>query len=99
MSIRSLSYVREQYGVPAKRGMRVIHEGRDHGIITCGTGAHVRVRFEGDKYSVPCHPLSLDYLDGVKPEDRLAERNAAIDAWNRWLNEYRPAPATQEGER
>lgn len=82
----SLAYVRDTYGVPARRGMRVIHEGRDHGVITSGTGAHVRVRFDGEKHSVPCHPLSLDYGDGVDPEARLAERNRRIDVWNDRLN-------------
>lgn len=87
MSYRSLDYVKEQYGVPVKRGMRVIHEG-SHGVVTCGDGAHVRVRFDGEKFSRPCHPLSLDYGDGVKPDDRLAERNARIEEWNRELNRH-----------
>lgn len=90
MSYRSLNYVKEQYGVPVKRGMRVAHEG-NHGVVTCGAGAHVRVRFDGEKFSRPCHPLSLDYGDGVKPADRLAERNARIERWNRGLNRHMEA--------
>ena len=86
MSYRSLDWVREQYDVPARRGMRVVHEGRDRGVITCADAQYVRVRFDGEKCSSRCHPLSLDYGDGVKPEDRLAARNAAIDAWNARLN-------------
>lgn len=81
----SLDYVKRNYGVPVKRGQRVTHEG-DQGVVTCGDGAHVRVRFDGEKFSRPCHPLSLDYGDGIEPGDRLAERNARIEAWNDRLN-------------
>lgn len=82
----SLAYIRDTYGVPVKRGQRVIHEGRDHGTVTRGDGAHVRVRFDGEQYSQPCHPLSLDYGDGVDPEAREAEHNRRIDVWNDRLN-------------
>ena len=81
----SLDYVKRTYGVPVKRGQRVIHEG-EHGTVTSGDGAHVRVRFDGRAFSVPCHPLSLDYGDGVDPGARLAVRNAQIDIWNDRLN-------------
>lgn len=81
----SLDYVRRNYGVPVKRGMRVVHHG-DCGTVTCGDGQYVRVRFDGRRRSDRCHPLSLDYGDGVKPEDRLAEHNARIEAWNDRLN-------------
>ena len=79
---QGLGYVRWKYGVPARRGLRVIHEQRDHGVIVGGAGAHVRVRFGGEKHTARCHPLSLDYGDGVAPADRLAAHNAAIEAWN-----------------
>ncbi|MEJ7786421.1 MAG: hypothetical protein WKF96_16580 [Solirubrobacteraceae bacterium] len=82
----SIQYVRDTYGVPVRRGQRVIHGGRDHGTVTCCKGAHVRVRFDGERHSESCHPLSLDYGDGVQPDDRLAHRNARIDAWNDRLN-------------
>lgn len=83
----SLQYVRETYGVPVKRGMRVIDEGGRSGIVTCGDGAHVRVRLDDEKRSGRYHPLSLDYGDGVRPNDRLAQRNARIEIWNDWLNQ------------
>jgi hypothetical protein len=82
----SLNYVKREYGVPARRGQRVIHDGREYGTVTSGDGPYVRVRFDGRRHSVPCHPLSLDYLDGIAPEDRLARRNARIDVWNDHLN-------------
>lgn len=52
----SLDYVRSYYGVPAKRGMRVEVDGKP-GRITGGDGQYLRVRFDGDKRSVRCHPL------------------------------------------
>jgi hypothetical protein len=87
MSRYSLSYVKEKYGVPVKRGQRVrVNMGRGgEGAVTCGDGAHVRVRLDGEKRSGRYHPLDLDYGDGVAPDDRLAAHNAAIDAWNERL--------------
>jgi hypothetical protein len=84
-----LGYVRDDYGVPARRGMRVIAKGLGGGVITSGDGAHIRVRLDGERNSAPHHPLSLDYLDGVAPADRLRERNEAIRAFNRALNQLR----------
>jgi hypothetical protein len=47
-----LAYVRKAYGVPAKRGGRIIYDG-DGGIAKVGTimsasGAYLRVHFEGE---------------------------------------------------
>lgn len=84
---RSLEYVKDNYGVPVKRGMRVRAEDGRAGIVTCGDGAYVRVRLDGDKRSGRYHPLSLDYLDGIAPKQRLAHHNARIEAWNDRLNE------------
>lgn len=49
--------IRAQYSVPAKRGMRVTVEGRS-GVITGTTRGpmYIRVRFDGNKFSSPCHP-------------------------------------------
>ena len=52
---RSLAYVRHYYGVPARRGMRVTVDGRP-GRITCGNGAYMYVRFDGERRSRSCHP-------------------------------------------
>jgi hypothetical protein len=51
----SFDYVRHYYGVPAARGMRVTVDGQT-GCITSGDGGYVRVRFDGHKHAVPCHP-------------------------------------------
>lgn len=49
--------IRDYYGVPAKRGMRVTVDGRP-GVITGTTRGpmYIRVRFGGDKFTTPCHP-------------------------------------------
>lgn len=60
----SFGYVRAYYGVPAKRGARVLYAGRP-GVITRGAGAHIRIRLDGEKHSRPYHPTwRIDYLDG-----------------------------------
>ena len=60
----SFGYVRAYYGVPARRGARVIADGNP-GRITSGDGAHIRVRLDGEKRSRPWHPTwRIDYLDG-----------------------------------
>ncbi len=82
----SLDYVKRTYGVPVQAGQRVTHEGRDHGTVVGGDGAHVSVLFDGEKHPAPCHPLSLDYGDGISPNERTARQNARIDIWNDRLN-------------
>jgi hypothetical protein len=51
----SFDYVRRVYGVPAKRGMRVIADGKP-GTITCGDGHYIRIRLDGEKWSGRWHP-------------------------------------------
>ena len=55
MSAWSLDYVNRYYGLDVKRGQRVIVDGRD-GVVTCGDGQYLRVRFDGAKHSVRVHP-------------------------------------------
>lgn len=60
----SAQYVRDYYGVPAKRGQRIIVDGRP-GVITSfdRSGAHINVRLDGDKHPTPCHPTwRVEYL-------------------------------------
>jgi hypothetical protein len=47
-----MEYVRRAYGVPAKRGVRIVYDG-DGGIAKTGTimsasGSYLRVYFEGE---------------------------------------------------
>lgn len=65
----SLQYIRDTYGVPAKKGERVAFDEKDcppltgrEGVITGASGPHVMVRFDGVKHAVPCHPKALRYL-------------------------------------
>lgn len=48
-------YVRRYYGVPAKRGMRVIADGKP-GVITSFRDARINVRLDGEKRPAPWHP-------------------------------------------
>lgn len=51
----SFDYVRRMYGVPAKRGMRVIANGKP-GRITSGNGQYIMVLLDGDKRPTVWHP-------------------------------------------
>ncbi len=55
----SMQYIRKFYGVPAKRGGRVVYSGRGtarHGTICGSRDAYLLVRLDGDKRSKPMHP-------------------------------------------
>ena len=60
-------YVRDHYGVPAKRGMRVAMGDRE-GTIT-SADHYVHVRFDGQKHSVPVHPLDLTYQPAAQQRE------------------------------
>lgn len=51
----SADYVRRTYGVPEKRGGRVVVDGRD-GVITSFHDRRLMVRFDGEPRPVPAHP-------------------------------------------
>lgn len=58
----SLTYVRRAYGVPARRGGRVIVDGKP-GRITSGDGQYIRVLVDGEKKSTKWHPTwRVEYL-------------------------------------
>lgn len=55
----SMKYIRDYYGVPAKRGGRIIYTGngeRVAGMITGSISGHLRARLEGVEYGVILHP-------------------------------------------
>lgn len=64
----SLDYIRNQYGVPAKKGARVEYtgdrsKGTQLGVVTGAQGGHVLIRIDGEKASLPYHPTwELKYL-------------------------------------
>jgi hypothetical protein len=70
----SMKYIRDHYGVPAKRGGRVRFTGGSNGpitgTITSSHGPHLRILFDGDKHSLPVHPTwEIEYL-GVEGWDK-----------------------------
>jgi len=66
----SLEYIRSAYKVPAKRGQRVRYTGDKGpnavarlGTITSAAGPHLRIRMDGESYSLIYHPTwELEYL-------------------------------------
>lgn len=55
----TMEYIRESYGVPAKRGARVEYTGdgtRSMGTICGADGARLRIRLDGDKRPRTFHP-------------------------------------------
>lgn len=68
----SLQYIRDCYGVPAKRGGKIIYTGNDgsdepgepmEGTIVGSRDAKLRVRFEGMRPIVSLHPTwMVEYL-------------------------------------
>jgi hypothetical protein len=68
-----MKYIRDTYGVPAKRGARVVvveYVGvgsrvvrKTGGTITGSRGAHLRIRLDGRAYSLNYHPTHMiEYL-------------------------------------
>jgi hypothetical protein len=51
----SMAYIRRTWGVPAKRGMRIVYCGKT-GVITGASGPHLRIRLDHWKRSRLFHP-------------------------------------------
>lgn len=66
----SIEYIRNTYGVDARRGGRVIYSGGPQptqGTITGTDGAHLLIRLDGREHSDPFHPTwKLEYLPKPK---------------------------------
>lgn len=55
----SMAYVRRTYGVPAKRGGRVLYTGcgeREFGTIRSASGGRLNIQLDGIKHTMPFHP-------------------------------------------
>lgn len=53
----SIQRIREFYNVPAKRGMRVVVDGKPGVIVGSRSDSmHLNVRFDGIDYPLPVHP-------------------------------------------
>lgn len=61
----SYDYAKRTYNVNPVIGQRVQHkETKKHGVIARenkGQGHYVQVRFDGQKFALPCHPTALEY--------------------------------------
>lgn len=66
-----MSWVRKSYGVPAKRGARVIYRGRgcdEFGTICGASDGYLKIRLDGDTRSRQFHPeWMLEYVCGPDP--------------------------------
>lgn len=66
MAYSNMQYIRDTYGVPAKRGARVEYTGGKEprlGTITGTGGCGILIRLDGEKTSSPYHPTwKLRYL-------------------------------------
>ena len=68
----SMDYIRKAYGVPAKRGGRVVAldgiQRKTKGTITGSRGPYLRIRLDGWDYSQNFHPTSnIEYITEAKP--------------------------------
>ncbi|PWJ80576.1 hypothetical protein C7441_112118 [Pseudaminobacter salicylatoxidans] len=67
----SMDWVRKRYGVPAKRGGRVIYSGGktpEYGTIMSARDGRLYIRLDGMEYThpLPFHPTwELHYLEGA----------------------------------
>ncbi|WP_426237377.1 hypothetical protein [Pseudomonas sp. TWP3-2] len=55
----SMEYVRKSYGVPAKRGMRVLYTGcgrHEYGTIRSARNGRLMIRLDASKLTMPFHP-------------------------------------------
>jgi hypothetical protein len=61
-----MKFIRDSYGVPARRGGRVVYTGKamaTTGTITSAKGARLRVRMDGEKHTGIYHPTwAMRYL-------------------------------------
>lgn len=60
------AYIRAYYGVPAKRGGRVVVDGVP-GEIVGFDSQYLRVRFDGTRHVVPVHPTWQVTYDRSNP--------------------------------
>ena len=67
-----MAYIRQTYGVPAKRGARVEYTGEISptiGTVTGSEGARLRIRMDGEPHTGIYHPTwELRYLPATQAE-------------------------------
>lgn len=74
-----MAYIRRTYGVPAKRGMRVVANGKP-GVITGTVSASLRIRLDGERHSAPWHPTwRIDYPNWRRTEQVSTRRIVTVE--------------------
>jgi hypothetical protein len=58
-ALYNMDYIRKYYGVPAKRGMRVIYGASGYGTIVGSKGCYLRIRMDGERKVKSYHPEYL----------------------------------------
>lgn len=56
------TYIRDYYGVPAKRGAIIEYEGK-RGVVTGTHAAYLKVKLDGEKFSKCYHPNDLKWTE------------------------------------
>ena len=71
-----MAWVRKHYGVPAKRGMRVLYTGNgapEYGTIrSVACGGHLNIQLDGIRHTMPFHPtweLSYQPVEAKQASD------------------------------
>lgn len=61
-----MEYIREQYNVPAKQGMKVVAQGRN-GTIVGARGGYLRIKIVGERNVLSFHPTwEMEYPEVSK---------------------------------
>lgn len=55
MKYDQYEYIRNYYGVPIKKGAKVIYKSVD-GSVTGVSGPHAMIKLDGEKHAKPYHP-------------------------------------------
>lgn len=62
----SMEWIRKNYNVPAKRGMRIEYSGGrnpEYGVVRSASGGYLKIQLDGYKHTLTFHPTwKLRYL-------------------------------------
>lgn len=73
----SYEYIKRTYSFVPKVGRRVRHTVTTNYGVICpedrSQGHYVMVKFDGKKFSLPCHPGELEYNERDDPANKAAQ--------------------------
>ncbi|WP_412078999.1 hypothetical protein ACLF6K_37280 [Streptomyces xanthophaeus] len=78
----TMEWIRRNYGVPARHGMRITYRGKPATIIGAGGGGYLRIRIDGEKRATWDHPTYAV----IYPE---VPRPARPRGWCSWCSQDR----------